>query len=295
MYKGQSFTYKTAYDLKFAGALTDTSQPANIWHPNDNPGVGFLVASKTLKAGGLQCKDTPCNGLVVYAIANPLWDGTGNDPGISGAAVATTHDYQWPPMVKQGPSTSGDAIVDVGDTRIAGQVSYAAGSLFASLTTANAAGGASALLFKILPHMYNPQVRMLIGATITDEAVLPAPEGSGASTFLATTQPDAQGNTLTVYNVAGPKTDLSAYYMLRSATQPPGTFPNTGVLVREGGAVYGNAYNWGHYTAAAPQLMLERKQPAALWFSAGYTRGSNPVSVTADWYSVIGNTTFAAP
>jgi hypothetical protein len=287
MYQGHRFNYKFVYDVRFGGTVTDTSQPANQWNPTEDPGVGFLVSSKFLKPGGILCKDTKCNGLVVYAVANPLWDGTGTDPGVSGAAVPTTHDYIVPGLVKQGPITSGDAVINPGDTSISGQVSYAAGSLFASITTGSGPAKASAILFKIRPHMYNPQVRMLIGATITDESVL---DYGANSTFLATTQPDEAGNTLTVFNISGPDYYPSTAIIKRSATQAPGTFQNSGVIVRQGKSPYGNRWAWGDYTAVAPEPMDVRPpRRAKMWFSGEYTQGPNYGQFTSDWHTVIGS------
>jgi hypothetical protein len=297
MYQGKNFTYKFTYDMKFDGVATDTSQPVNAWNPAEDPPVGFFVASKNLTAGavkrqpgGYKCRDTPCNGLVVMGVANPLWDGTGTDPGVSGAAVATRNSYIMPPTVWQGQSTK----INVGDTRISGQAGYGAGSLFASLTTKNAKGGASAILFKIRPQMCNPRVRMLIGATITDEAVLDF--GQDTSSFLATTQPDAHGNTLTVFNIAGRNNFLSTAYVMRSATQPAGTFQDSGVIVRAGRAPYGNEGGWGDYTAVAPALSQDSRNPPQLWFAGEYTpdanRNEGGFKYTDQWNTVIGYNSF---
>jgi hypothetical protein len=298
MYSGSRFTYKFIYDIKFAGTLTDTTQPANMWNVDEDPGVGLLVASKNLRPGGLQCKVTACNGLLVFAIANPLWDGTGTDPGVSGAAVPTTHDYIVPPMVKQGEYDSPEAIIDPGDTRISGQVSYAGGLLFASLTTGklftdikpkkDITGVAAAMLYKIRPQMYNRQVPMLIGATITDEFAL---DYGTESSFLATTQPDAEGNTLTVFSLAGPN-----YYPSTAIFRRGPTFSGETTIVRQSNAPFGNRYALGDYSGVAPDLIGGSRKRIATWFSGQYAGDSNSDMrpYTRDWKTVIGKADFAA-
>jgi hypothetical protein len=294
LYRGQDITYWFVYETKINGVLTDTSQPVNAWNPSDIPPAAFFVTSKNpsiMSNDRQQCENRDgirvCNGLFVWAVVlNP--DPLHPLPLISAVAVPTAHDYSLPPTVRQGAFD-----ILAGDTRIAGQVSYAAGSLFPSLTTkTNGERKAAALLFKVQPvlrKVNKPDCRsqyclVIDSAKITDEALL---DYGVDSSFYATTQPDAQGNTLTVFNLSGPNRYPSTAYIIRPATQAPGTFQDSGVVVREGKSAYGPA-GWGDYSAVAPRLPPRQGQPTTMWFSGEFTKEPTDGIYSFNWFTVVG-------
>jgi hypothetical protein len=249
LYEGSGVQYRYFYDTKVLNLTTDTSQPANIWNPADSPELAYFVSSKAIKVGGgLQCDiASPCNGLFVWAIlanqASPYMK-----PVVSGLLVQTAHNYVTPGFVTQKVNFPLGGF----DTRLSGQVTYSAGSLYASLNTRDNAGRSSALLFKIVPAVRDG---LLVSAAITDEALL---DWGQNSTLLATSQPDAHGNTIAVFNVSGPNYNPSTAYVLRSN----GQFSNPAIVVRPGEAPFYNQDGWGDYTAVAPDAPHKETHPS---------------------------------
>lgn len=306
LYQGSNFHYRYAYDIRYREVqdgrtveiVSDTSQPANVWNPDENPPAGLFVSSKNIIAGGggYRCEGRPCNGLFVWAISNPSLVASNAGPVISGMAIPTRYDYVKPPVVQQGSSTY-KLKVDAGDNRISGQVNYSGIWLHASLTTANRTGGASAILYRIEPTLryvddqrcYPQQCSVLSTARIYNEAFLNYPNGN--SSFYATIQPDTEGNTLTVFNLAGPDYFPSTAYLMRNAS---GDFENSGVIVRQGRSAYGPAERaWGDYTAVAPMLQRQRGQPSSMWFSGEYTGAPTEHDNSFEWLTVVGNTRYS--
>jgi hypothetical protein len=121
LYACQSLGITTFSNLQIGGVVTDTTQPANIFSPKDDTRSAYFVTSKNGNFGGGSCS-TPCNGLEVWTINNPL-----TSPTLTGAFVATTNNYSLPPNASQSGSANS---IDAGDTRISGMVMYAAGSLY---------------------------------------------------------------------------------------------------------------------------------------------------------------------
>ena len=296
LYAGQGFTYRFVFNTAVDGVKTDTSQPAVVSFAGDKPPVGFFVSSKTRKVGkGYQCagNDPPCNGLFVWAVV-----GTPGAlrpfPLVTGVAVPTKNNYSKPPVV---PQRTGK--LDTGDQSISGQVSYAAPkgvpSLFASLTTKNNRGGASALLFRINPKLGASNridcrgCPIITSATIADEVMVEYPGTN--STFYATMLPDPDGNTLTVYNLSGPDYFPSTAIIFRSAA---GQFVGSGQIVREGQSVFGAGYDWGDYSAVALGQPPNTGYKRYLWFAGEF---SGPDGGGSLWRTVVGKTTYpdAAP
>jgi hypothetical protein len=106
------------------------------------------------------------------------------------------------------------------------------------------------------------------------------------STFYATMLPDADDNTLTVFNISGPDYYPSTAYILRTAA---GQFLGTGQVVRAGQARFGDRYDWGDYTAVAPRPRLSVGDRQVMWFAGEY---SGPERDQSNWRTVIGNTVF---
>jgi hypothetical protein len=73
LYAGGKVEYRYVFNTSVDGVKTDTSQPANFPFFIGSPGAAYFVSSKNLKAGGgFQCpRDNKCNGLFVWAVADP--------------------------------------------------------------------------------------------------------------------------------------------------------------------------------------------------------------------------------
>jgi hypothetical protein len=119
----------------------------------------------------------------------------------------------------------------------------------------------------------------LASATIIDEAWLLYDFNN--STFMATVQPDLEGNTLTVFNLVGPDFYPSTAYILRTAE---GNFVDSGVLVRAGTEIWGGGEKWGDYAATAGRPGFWSDE-SMLWFAGEYSGKGGSVS---EWYTVIG-------
>ncbi|MGH6858319.1 MAG: hypothetical protein ACRECP_11980, partial [Methylocella sp.] len=136
MYACAGFGFPVFSDLNVGGVPTDTTQPVNVFSAGDDPRSEYLVTSFNINFGGGQCINS-CNGLVVWAIHSPL-----SSPTLNGTFVATANSYSTPPNASQ---PGGANTIDTGDTRISGMAMYNAGSIYASLNTANGSNSAAIL------------------------------------------------------------------------------------------------------------------------------------------------------
>ena len=293
MYAGTSFS--TFVIKNPFGAFLDSSQPANVWGLTDNPRAEFFVTSLNFFFGGGSCSNVlvGCNGLVVWAISNPLFVSGGPAPELSAVFIPTAHNYFLPPHAAQLGSAT---LIDTGDVRITGEVSYAAGSLYAALTTNNGSGAAGALLFKIQPflnvngngHCTGTFVDLcpdITAATIINESFL---SYGSDSAYYPTQQPDPEGNVTTVFNFSGSGIDGSTAYISQRVTQPPGTFVDTGFLLMSGQTNYEQG-RWGDYTGVAPSGINGNSPTPQMWFAGMYTRSDH------NWETFIGKNGFTSP
>jgi hypothetical protein len=235
MYACAGFGFSFFFDLTFGGVATDTTQPANVFSPGDDPRSEYLVTSKNIFFSD------PKNGLVVWAIHSPL-----NSPTLTGTGVATTNNYSIPPNASQ-PGGTND--VDTGDTRISGMAMYNAGSIYASINAANGSHS-EAILYQIQPFVTAGGANdgKIASAKILNEIV----HGSSAfDVYYATQQPDPEGNVTYVWNFSSATSFPSLIYSSRRAAQTVGSEPDGGFFAVGGGGFYGQG-RWGDYTAVAP-------------------------------------------
>ena len=290
MYAGQALaSFNSFSGHNISGTLLDSTQPANIWGLTDNPRAEFWVGSLNINFGGGLCS-AGCNGLVVWAVSNPL----GAVPEISGVLVDLTGITYFlpPPAVQLGAA----ATIDTGDVRITGEVSYAAGSLYAALTTANGVGGAGIILYRIQPVLDdgNPACSVMFAcADITNANILNETfltYGGTISAFYPTQQPDPEGNVTTVFNYSGPINDGSIVYISTRVTQAPGTFrPGDGGIFLASGLNTYEQGRWGDYTGVAPSGINGNAPTPQMWFAGMYTGGGH------NWRTKIGKNGFTAP
>lgn len=291
MYAGSSLSYEYWYGLNVGGTAVDSVEPANEFSPSDKPRAEFLVNSFNGNFGGGQCSTSACNGLVVWAISNPLAHGGATFSELSGFVVGTANNYSLPPAASQ---IGCNNCIDTGDVRISGGVTYHAGSVFGSLNTASAsAPGSHVLWFEIKPTLSDngsscgstnlcPDIN---GAAIANEDCYLC--GYSGDWYYATLQPDLENNVTMVfhYSLAGSEPP-SVAYTSRRVTQTPNTMHDSGVYLVNPIADYivGAApRRWGDYSATAPDLSGPSSQ---VWFAGEF---SNPAGV---WRTAIGHNSF---
>ncbi|MGH9483256.1 MAG: hypothetical protein ACRD1L_14305, partial [Terriglobales bacterium] len=181
LYACTGFSFSYFFNLTVCAVVTDSTQPANVFDPADNPRSEYLVTSENVNFGGGQCSSTPCNGLVVWAIHSPL-----SSPTLSGAFVATANNYALPPRASQ-PGGAND--IATGDTRISGMAMYNAGSIYASINAANGSHS-EVILYQIQPFVTAGGANdgKIASARILNEFV----HGGAFDTYYATQQPDPE-------------------------------------------------------------------------------------------------------
>jgi hypothetical protein len=273
MYACQGFRFNFFSGLSLSGAFTDSTQPANVSNPLDDPRSEYLVTSQNIEFGGGECQ-SGCNGLVVWAIANPL-----GGPKLTGTLVGTANNYSLPPRATQ-PGAANS--VDSNDTRISGIAMYSAGSLYASLNTNGGQGQPAFILYQIRPFV--DAGGDIAAAQILNE--IPHGVGSAQSFFFATQQPDPEGNVTTVFNFSDAANFVGLAYASRRAAQPLGTLPDSGVFAMPGVAFYGQG-RWGDYTAVAPSGL--KSTAVQMWFAGMYARGDGT------WGTEIGRNGYTSP
>ena len=261
------------------GAFLDSSQPANVFSNTDNPRAEFFISSFNAQNGFyFDCLfTTGCNGLLVWAVSNPL-DTTGPGPEISVVFVPTTSNYSFPPSATQVGTSD---LIDTGDVRITGEVTYGAGSLYAALTTNTPGGVAGFIQYKIQPVLndgnnvkctgtFTNDCADITGATISDEAV--AFYGGDLSAYYPTPQPDPEGNVTTVFNVSSHNLTIggSMVYISKRVTQKPGTFHDGGFCLCSTSAYH--QLRWGDYTAVAPAGIGGSTPSPTMWFAGMFTQ-----------------------
>jgi hypothetical protein len=280
MYACASVTFSFFDDLALGGVATDSTQPANVFSAGDDPRSEYLVTSKNINFGGGQCSSTPCNGLVVWAIHSPL-----SSPTLTGTFIATANNYSLPPAASQ---PGGANTIDTGDTRISGMAMYNAGSIYASINTANGSNSA-AILYQIQPFVIAGGANdgQIAGARILNEFG----HGGAFDTYYATQQPDPEGNVTYVWNYSSSTVFASLAYSSRRAAQTNGTEPDTGIVAVGGGAFY-NQGRWGDYTAVAPAGLVSGGTTGSLpvmWFAGMFARSDGT------WQTAIGRNSYNAP
>ncbi len=185
------------FDFTVSSIPVDTIQPANEFSPSDHPRAEFLMNSFNINFGGGQCFSSSCNGLVVWAISNPI-----AGPEASGFIVGTANNYSFPPSASQSGCSG---CIDTNDVRISGSVPYHAGSLYGSLNTASGASGPHILWFEVQPNLSDTGVGCgtsacpdISGANIVNEDCYFC--GSSGGWFFGTLQPDLENNVTMAFN-----------------------------------------------------------------------------------------------
>jgi hypothetical protein len=296
MYAGASFQY---WFLKGGSLATlDSIQPANVMSKGDNPRAEFMLSSENFSNG--LC-GSGCNKLYVIAVSNPLYVNKSAPPyEISIFPITITNTFFMPPSAQQPGCSSGNCVIDTGDPRISGEVTYASGSLYGALTTNGTGAGAGEahfLWFQIKPFLndnapgctgaFNDKCPQIIGAEEVNEVCYGCTSGfaDSLSDYYPTVQPDLEGNVTVMYNFSGASEYPSVGYSSNRVTQLPGDMHDPGYTLQSGLAEYqrldSNGFNrWGDYTATAIDLS-PAKQPS-FWFAGESSKS------TDRWRTAIG-------
>lgn len=288
--KGLMYAGSPIGKFNTASTNTDSVQPANLMNKADNPRAEFFVSSLNFLDSG--CPGG-CSQLVIFAISNPL-DTTG--PGAEGSLVvqSTASTFFFPPNAQQPGCPSGPCLIDTGDVRISGEVTYAAGLLYGALTTngtSSGAGTAHHLWFTVRPYLNDNDARctgsflnkcpQVIASQEINEVCFACTTGfldPTGSTYYPTVQPDPEGNVTIVFNYS----DHSAVFpesafQSNRVTQLAGTQHDSGIILQLGLAEYDTSSligtnRWGDYTATAPDLSSATNP--AFWYAGESSKTS---------------------
>ncbi len=300
LYSGGSLNYWFLTGMQANGQYTDSTQPANVWSPYDNPRAEFLINSYNINFGEGNCSNG-CGGLIVWALSNQFgWlNGILFPPLLTGVGSGS-FSYYLPPNASQPGAPNS---IETLDTRITGQVTYSGGFLYAALTTGDN-NWSDIHYYKVAPFLGNENANcngdsandcpQMVSATTVDAKYI---SGAGNFYFFPTPQPDLEGNVTIVYNFSGPNCANcypSVGYVTDRATQPSysSVFLDSGTLLGTGGARYMQS-SWGRYTAAAPAKIDYATGGAvdtpSVWIAGAFAKADG------SWGTQIGNTGFTAP
>src|SRR5579864_2219632 len=258
------------------GPLVDTLSPANVTGRGDKTQALYFISTFNINFGGGQCSGG-CNGLIVWAIANPFGGG-----GFTAKVLSTVNNYSLPPLAHEPGCTSAGCIETI-DTRISWQVKYNAGSLFGSFETA-AAGEAHPIWFEIRPQTdVNGNIN---GATeLQEDCFFCGGFVQNGSAFFGTLQPDPEGNVTMVYNYSEDDEFPGTAYTSRKVDYCC-LMNGAGFFIRGGDAFYGQG-RWGDYTGTAVDNTLANSP--SVWFSGMFAESNG------NWGTWIGANQPATP
>ncbi len=301
IYSGAGFSYNYSFNFAVGGVNVDSIQPANVMNLADQPRAEFMVNSYNINFGGGQCV-SGCNGLVIWAVANPLVVANSPGPEVTGYVVPTANNYSFPPNARQPGCPSGLCLLDTGDTRISGEVTYASGSLFAALNTAATSGpGATFIWYRVQPILNDNDSRctgaflnacpQITGAYIREEqCYFCSGRGTNGSSWYGTLQPDPEGNVVAVYAYSDDNSYPGLAYVSKRVTAT--TLHDNGLYLYSGRAFYEqldqyNRNRWGDYTGVAGGLLVPTQ--GVMWFAGEFA------DANGNWLSAMGHTAFNSP
>ena len=263
-------SYTVFFGFGGASGQGFTIQPANVFSPADQPKSMYFVTSFCCAAD---------NHLVISAIHDPF--GT---PTLSRVTIAAANTYSTPPGATQmGTGT----LIDAGDQRISGSPYYAAGSIYAALTTNGGAGEPAIIMYQIQPFVVtdgSANDGKIASARILNEITHGI--GSPFAFYYPAQQPDGEGNVTTVFSYSDATHFPSVAYASRRAAQAKDTWPDSGVFARNGTGPYTGG-RWGDYLATAPAGLVSGGGTGGfpkMWFAGMWADNAN------DWKTVIGRT-----
>ena len=292
IYAGLGFSFNIFFNLNVGGSTQDHVQPANVMNRGDQPDSEFLINTFDFNAG---CSSTssPCNGLVVWA----LHHGIGSGASLTGKVISTANNYAQPFTAAQPGAASGTSCaINTGFVGITGGVTWSAGDLYATTTSANFTGNPADGFLYWQVHPYLNTSGAITSATIRNEIFWGKFGFSGNATFseyYATPQPDDEGNVTVVFNFSSNANFPSTGFVSQRTSQPTGGFPDGGFGLASGSAFYCQIdtfgrNRWGDYTATSPFGASIAPFPE-FWFAGQFSESSG------NWGTKIGKNGYSTP
>lgn len=265
MEAGQPVTAHGLSQIAIGQTLVDTLQPVLV--EGRAPSAGLFVDSFNINSGYGNCF-VPCNGINVFAMANPL-----TSPSLTYATLPSL-PYTLPPVAYE-PGGYG---LETLDTRISATPVYRNGMITGALDTgvSRVAGVVPGVMwFQVKPTLSGSRVT---GGSTPQNAILSF-RGNRAALFGAT-MTDTSGDMLLVFDSTSKTLYPSIYYASRLSTDPPSTLQPI-VLLKKGLSSIPSGFGparWGDYEAAA----YDGSNDLNIWFASEYTNAN------ADWSTQIG-------
>lgn len=268
LYTCSGYTYEYVSGNTFNGF---TLQPASVYSSSDQPKSMYFVTSFS----------SPSKQLVISAFHDPF--GT---PTFTQLTINGTNTYSLPPNATQKGTTN---LINTDDQRIGASAFYAAGSIYAALTTNGGSGEPAIIMYQIQPFVDTTGTStdgQIIAARILNETLI----GSGSNAWYYPAQiPDPEGNVLTVFGFSNSTTYASLAYASRRAAQTPGSWPDNGFLISSPTSGSYTGGRWGDYSATAPAGLVSGGGTGGFpkfWFAGQYAKSSG------DWGTTIGRSGF---
>lgn len=262
-----------------SGLAYDTIQPVNVMNKADDPRAEFMVNSYNINFGGGQCY-SGCSGLVVWAVSNQFGFLTGGPAPVFSQTTVPTGAY----FLSLGVHTpTCDYCVDGGDTRISGSVSYSAGSIFPSVTTAILGVSpepASTYWWEIgmtlsdndgvCAGAYLNKCPLITGAFLKQQdCYMCGGWSSSGSAYYAALQPDPENDLTMVFSFSSKTTNPGTAYTSRRVNYGQNLMHDSGIFLQSGLGTYHHS-RWGDYTATSADLTSATNP--LMWFSGMYSR-----------------------
>ena len=263
MEAGSSVTAHGLKNIKVGSTFIDTLQPVLVEGVSPKPGLfvdSFNMNSNCFSA---------CNGINVFAMANPLTAPTLTEKTIDSMT------YSVPPNADEPGCTQ---CIETLDTRISGTPVYSNGNIWFALGTGvnNGSGTVSGVLWgEVKPTLSGSTIT---GGTMVQNAALSF-SGDRAASFGAV-MPDKSDNMIMVFDSMSSLLNPSTYFAGRKSGNALGTLSAPRTL-KKGAAPTTNS-RWGDYEATS----YEGATTNHIWIASQFS-GSN-----GDWATEIGSTHF---
>jgi hypothetical protein len=273
MESGSSVTPHGFFNLQLNGVSVDTVQPVETEARSySGPPVGLFVNSLDYNFGGHMCS-TACNGLVVWALANP----TSANPSLTSVLVNTT-TYTLAPEADQPGCT---LCVETNGPKISATPVYRSGLISFALETGVNNGT------QVVPGIFWGQISPVLSSTgtITGASMFQSGyfnfQGDTAASCGAV-MPDEDGNLFMVFEEMSSSIFPQVSYVARRVTFTAGLFPDGGVTLRAGDARSFGTSRWGDFNATSYDGVATDN----VWFAGEYAASNG------SWSTYIGTSHF---
>ncbi len=264
-------------------APVDTLQPVNVSGTADQPRTEYVVNSingSTAALLGCGSSVTPCNGMVIWGISDPLGTLT-----VSGAIVSTPVNYTFSTGANE-PGLAGS--IETIDLRFTGNVQYVGGRLYPTLCSNLAGPENTTITFQVQPFVDNATRAHVTGAAFGQ--TLTYGDGAGlrgnGSAFFGTAQPDTDGDLLMVFAFSSDVDFPGVAYITHRVSEGDGkwNYGGNGTFLHSGLVFYDEG-RWGDYSGTAIEYATAGSQ-INWWFSGMYSQSFT--SIANSWATHIG-------